>query len=178
MSDERNNTNSPSVKLFGPFDHLQVMNFLPHRYPFLFVDKILEMSVPIGSDGKITQVGTKVVGLKNATINEPYFTGHFPTMPITPGVIMIETMAQISSFAIMPWLNVDKDMRITSRFDLRLAGVDNTRFRRPFCPGDSLKITVEVVKYRAPIWGFKCKGEIDGKVVVESDILASAMVEA
>ena len=166
-----------NVKRYGPYDHLQVMNYLPHRYPFLFVDRILEMTVPYGADGKITQVGTKVVGQKNATINEPYFTGHFPTMPITPGVIMIETMAQISSFAIMPWLNVDDKMRITSKFDLRLAGVDNTRFRRPFCPGDSLIMTVEVVKFRAPIWGFKCKGEIDGKVVVESDILASAMVE-
>lgn len=177
MSDEKKSGEAANVKRYGPYDHLQVMNYLPHRYPFLFVDKILEMTVPYGADGKITQVGTKVVGQKNATINEPYFTGHFPTMPITPGVIMIETMAQISSFAIMPWLNVDDKMRITSKFDLRLAGVDNTRFRRPFCPGDSLVITVEVVKFRAPIWGFKCKGEIDGKVVVESDILASAMVE-
>lgn len=165
------------VKRYGPYDHLQVMSYLPHRFPFLFVDKILEMTVPFGADGKITQVGTKVVGQKNATINEPYFTGHFPTMPITPGVIMIETMAQISSFAIMPWLKVDDKMKILSKFELRLAGVDATRFRRPFCPGDSLIITCEVTKFRAPIWGFKCKGEIDGKVVVESDILASAVVE-
>jgi 3-hydroxyacyl-[acyl-carrier-protein] dehydratase len=164
------------VKKFGPYDHLQVMNFLPHRQPFLFVDRILEVTVPYGPDGKLTQVGTKVVGLKNATINEPYFTGHFPNMPITPGVIMIETMAQISSFAIMPFLKVDENMRIVSKFDLRLAGVDATRFRRPFIPGDSLLITVEATKYRAPIWGFKCKGTVDGQLVVESEILASAMV--
>jgi len=153
------------------------MNYLPHRQPFLFVDRILEMSVPYGKDGKPIQVGSKVVGLKNATINEPYFTGHFPKMPITPGVIMIETMAQIASFAIMPWLVVDDQLRIISKFDLRLAGVDNTRFRRPFCPGESLIITVEAVKCRGPIWGFSCKGEVEGKIIVESEILASAVVD-
>ena len=168
---------SQEAKKYGPYDHLKVMNYLPHRQPFLFVDRILEMTVPYGADGKLTQVGTKVIGLKNATINEPYFVGHFPHMPITPGVIMIETMAQISSFAIMPWLKTDENLKIISKFDLRLAGVDNTRFRRPFCPGDSLIITVEAVKQRGPIWGFKCKGEVDGQLVVESDILASAMVE-
>ncbi len=165
------------IKRFGPYDHLKVINYLPHRFPFLFVDKILEVTVPIGGDGKFQQVGTKVVGLKNATINEPYFTGHFPTYPITPGVIMIETMAQMASFAIMPWLKVDEEMKIISKFDLRLAGVDNTRFRRPFCPGDSLVITVDTVKHRGAIWGFKCRGEVEGQLVVESDILASAMVD-
>lgn len=169
---------SQDVKKFGPFDHLQIMNYLPHRFPFLFVDRILEVQVPYGPDGKLQQVGTKVTGLKNATINEPYFSGHFPGSPITPGVIMIETMAQMSSFAILPWLEVDSSMRIQSRFNLRLAGVDNTRFRRPFMPGDSLLITVETVKQRGPIWGFKCKGEVEGLLVVESEILASAVVEA
>jgi len=167
---------SQEVKQYGPYGHLQVMNYLPHRYPFLFVDRILSVAVPFGADGKPQQVGTKVVGMKNATMNEPYFTGHFPTYPITPGVILIETMAQMSSFAIMPWLDVDENMRIKSKFDLRLAGVDNTRFRRPFVPGESLLITVETVKQRGPIWGFKCKGEVDGQLVVESDILASAVL--
>ena len=73
---------SKELKKFGPYDHLQVMNFLPHRFPFLFVDKILAVEVPIGPDSKIQQVGTKVVGIKNATINEPYFTGHFPGVPL------------------------------------------------------------------------------------------------
>ncbi len=167
---------SQEIKKYGSFDHQRVMNYLPHRPPFLFVDKILSLDVPIGSDGKPQAVGTKVVGIKNATINEPYFVGHFPQMPITPGVIMIETMAQIASFAIRPWLQVDDQMRIQSKFDLRLAGVDNTRFRRPFVPGDTLVITVETSKQRGPIWGFKCKGEIEGQLVVECDILASAVV--
>lgn len=168
---------SQELKKFGPFDHLQVRNFLPHRFPFLFVDRILDMQVPVGSDGKLLQVGTKIVGLKNATINEPYFTGHFPEMPITPGVVMIETMAQVASFAVLPWVKTDKNMKVLSRFDLRLAGVDGTRFRKPFVPGDSLKATVEVIKQRGPIWAFTCKGEVDGALVVESEILASVSLE-
>lgn len=167
---------STEIKNLGPFDHQKVMNYLPHRYPFLFVDRILEMRVPY-EGGKPQAVGIKVVGLKNATINEPYFTGHFPGMPITPGVIMIETMAQVASFTILPFLKTDNELRIQSKFELRLAGVDNTRFRRPFCPGDSLKVSVEVVKHRGVIWSFKCKGEVEGQLVVESDILASAVVD-
>ena len=168
---------SQDIKHFGSFDHTKVMNFLPHRYPFLFVDRVLSVNCPIGPDGKIQPVGTKVVGIKNATMNEPYFVGHFPSFPITPGVVMIETMAQMSSFAIMPFLRVDDNLKILSKFDLRLAGVDNTRFRRPFFPGETLKIYVETVRQRGPIWGFHCKGEVEGQVVVESEILASAVVE-
>jgi 3-hydroxyacyl-[acyl-carrier-protein] dehydratase len=174
MSQEK----SQEMKIFGPFDHLQVMSYLPHRHPFLFVDRILEVRVPYGPDGKLQQLGTTVTGVKNATINEPYFSGHFPGMPITPGVILIETMAQISSFAVLPWLEVDEKLHVKSTFSLRLAGVDNTRFRRPFMPGESLVITVETVKQRGPIWGFRCKGEVEGQLVVESEILASAVVEA
>lgn len=168
---------SQDVKKFGPFDHSKVLNYLPHRYPFLFVDKIHSVTAPVGPDGKVQQVGTRVVGQKNATINEPYFTGHFPGYPITPGVVIVEIMAQMASFAILPWLRVDDDLRILSKFELRLAGVDNTRFRRPLCPGDSLMIHVETVKQRGPIWSFRCKGEVDGHLVAESDILASAVVE-
>lgn len=168
---------SQDTKLFGPFDNQRVLNFLPHRYPFLFVDKVLEVRVPMGPKGELSQLGTKVIGVKNATINEPYFAGHFPGMPITPGVILIETMAQVASFAMMPWLKTDADMRIQTNFELRLAGVDGTRFRRPVAPGDTLLITCEVTKHRGPLWGFRCKGEIDGHVAVEAEILASVSLE-
>lgn len=167
---------SEEIKKFGPYNTVQVMNYLPHRPPFLFVDRILELTVP-HKDGKPVQVGTKVVGIKNATINEPYFTGHFPGLPITPGVILIETMAQIASFTILPWVKVDQDLRILSKFELRLAGVDNTRFRRPIFPGDSIKIFVETIRHRGPIWNFACRAEVDGQLVVESEILASAVVD-
>jgi 3-hydroxyacyl-[acyl-carrier-protein] dehydratase len=165
------------IKKYGPYDNRQVQNFLPHRYPFLFVDKILSVEVPLDAGGKKIPVGTKVIGIKNCTINEPYFTGHFPGMPITPGVVVIETMAQICSYGVMPWATLDADMRVIGSFELRLAGVDNTRFRRPFLPGDQLKVTAEVKKQRGPIWAFHCVGEIDGQLVVESDLMASVVAE-
>lgn len=168
---------SQEIKKYGPYDHLQVRNYLPHRFPFLFVDRIKSVEVPLGGEGKLVAVGTKVVGLKNATINEPYFTGHFPHLPITPGVIIIETMAQVCSFGVLPWVKIDDQIRVVSRFDLRLAGVDNTRFRRPFVPGDSLVVTAECTKHRGPIWGFTCRGEVDGQLIVESDILASVTLD-
>ncbi len=164
---------SQEMKKFGPFDSQQVRNYLPHRFPFLFVDRILDIQIPIGADGKFQELGAKVIGLKNATINEPYFVGHFPEMPITPGVILIESMAQVASFAVLPWIKTDQNMKVISNLDLRLAAVDGARFRRPFVPGDSLTITVEVTKHRGPIWGFACKGEVDGQLVVECEILAS-----
>lgn len=164
------------MRKYGPYDNLKVRNYLPHRQPFLFVDRILDVQVPLDEKGNIVAVGTKVVGLKNATINEPYFVGHFPDFPITPGVVMIETMAQISCFAVLPWVQTDENLKVTSSFELRLAGVDATRFRKPFVPGDSLIVTVECVKQRGPIWAFKCKGEIEGATVVESEILASVVL--
>ena len=149
------------------------MNYLPHRYPFLFVDKILEMTVPLDDKGKIQQVGTTIVGIKNATMNEPYFTGHFPQLPITPGVVIIETMAQVSSFAVLPWLRADDELHVLSKFELRLAGVDKTRFRRPFMPGDTMRVITKVIKQRGPIWAFEAKCEIDGQLADESELLAS-----
>lgn len=168
---------SQEVQKYGPFDQIKIQNYLPHRYPFLFVDKILSVEVPLDETGKKIPVGTKVVGVKNCTINEPYFTGHFPGLPITPGVIMIETMAQMCSYGVMPWVKTDENMKVIGGFELRLAGVDNTRFRRPFVPGDTLTVKCEVKKQRGPIWGFHCTGEIEGQLVVECDLMASVVAE-
>jgi 3-hydroxyacyl-[acyl-carrier-protein] dehydratase len=166
------------IRKFGPYDHLKVRNYLPHRYPFFFVDRILSLEVPFNEEGKPVAIGTKVVGLKNATINEPYFTGHFPEYPITPGVVLIETMAQVSAFAVVPWVSHDENLKVTSSFDLRLAAVDSTRFRKPFVPGDSLVVTCECIKQRGPLWGFKCRGEVDGQLVVESEVMAALSLGA
>ncbi len=160
------------VKKFGPYDCIQVLNYLPHRNPFLFVDRILEVTVPM-KDGKMEPIGVKVVGLKNATVNEPYFAGHFPGLPITPGVVILETMAQICSFGVMPWVKTDDTLKVLSSFSLRLAGVDNARFRKPLVPGDTLTVKGEVTKHRGPIWAFHCTGEVDGHLIAEADILAS-----
>lgn len=164
------------TKSYGPYDILKIMNYLPHRFPFLLVDKILEMKVPVGNNGELIAVGTKVVGVKNATMNEPYFTGHFPKTPITPGVIILEVIAQVSSFAVSPWVKLDKDMNVLAPFEIRLAGVDNARFRRPFMPGDTLKVTTEVTKHRGNLWGFKCIGEIEDQLAAECEILASVIL--
>ena len=161
------------TKVYGPFESKKVINFLPHRYPFIFVDKIQKLEVPVNEKGKLVQLGTKVTGVKNATINEPYFTGHFPGMPITPGVVLIETIAQVASFCLYPWLDCDEDMRVQSKFEIFLLGVDGARFRKPFVPGDSLIITAEVTKQRGSFWSFRCVGTIDGQTAVEADLLAT-----
>lgn len=167
---------SQEMKKFGPFDSQKIMNYLPHRNPFLFVDRIEEMLVPVNSKGELEAVGTTITGIKNATINEPYFVGHFPGMPITPGVIMIETMAQVASFAVYPWLKTDANMKILSGFELRLAGVDATRFRRPVVPGDKLVLKTTVTKKKGPIWAFQCTGTVDGNLAVECELLASVAI--
>jgi 3-hydroxyacyl-[acyl-carrier-protein] dehydratase len=160
-------------KTFGPFDIHQILSFLPHRPPFLFLDKVEEVKVPF-VDGKMIQVGTMVRACKLVTINEPYFVGHFPNQPIMPGVIQIETVAQAASYALYPWVKdgID-DMKREDGFDLRLAGVDRARFRRPVFPGDKMSITAEVTKYRSPLWGFQCKVETEAGLVMECELLAS-----
>lgn len=158
------------------FSSVEVLNFLPHRQPFLFVDKIEKLEIVKDANGQPVQVGTKVTGIKAATINEPYFMGHFPGLPITPGVVLIETMAQVASFSVYPWVKGDSDADIG--YEMRLAGVDSARFRKPVVPGDVLRITTEVTKYRNPIWGFKCyvTSALDGSAVAECDLLASLVI--
>ena len=167
---------SGEVKKFGPYEAATIMNYLPHRQPFLFVDRIQSVTVPM-EKGEISQVGTTIVGIKNATVNEPYFTGHFPGMPITPGVVLIETMAQVASFAVMPFVKTDKNLHVLTPFELRLAGIDKARFRKPVMPGDQVIVTTECVKYRSPLWGFQCRMEVAGAIVAEAEILASVATE-
>jgi beta-hydroxyacyl-ACP dehydratase FabZ len=132
----------------------EIMRLLPHAYPFLLVDRILEI-----------EHAKRIVGIKNVTFNEPFFQGHFPGKPIMPGVLMVEALAQtggILAFKSFP-------EKTGSVFFL---GIDNARFRRPVVPGDQLKLVVEVVKFKRDIWVFEGKATVDEEVAVEARIMA------
>jgi 3-hydroxyacyl-[acyl-carrier-protein] dehydratase len=154
----------------------KIRAFLPHRAPFLLVDRILEIH-PKGDLSKFdlangsAMVGTKVVGIKNFTFNEPFIPGHFPNYSIVPGVIQIETMAQVASFALYPHFEGRPEM--SRGFQCILVGVDGVRFRKPVIPGDTLRIEAELTKARGRIWGFHVEGFVEGQRVVEADVLAN-----
>jgi 3-hydroxyacyl-[acyl-carrier-protein] dehydratase len=134
----------------------EIMNILPHAYPFLLVDRIVEI-----------EAEKRIVGIKNVTYNEPFFQGHFPGRPIMPGVLIIEAMAQtagVLAFKSMP----DEYLKKPVYF----LGMDNVRFRKPVIPGDQLRLELEVTKHRHSIWGFKGKAFVDGKLAAEADLLA------
>ncbi len=134
----------------------QIHKLLPHRYPFALVDRILEY-VP----------QEKAVGLKNVTFNEPYFPGHFPGRPLMPGVLQIEAMAQVGGTILM------QIPELEGKF-FAFAGIDKVRFRRPVTPGDQLIMTVELLALkRNRIAKMKGKGEVDGQVAVEGEMLFS-----
>ena len=134
----------------------EIMSILPHRYPFLLVDRITEM-----------EEGKRIVGLKNVTMNEPFFPGHFPGHPVMPGVLIIEAMAQVA--AILAYKSVPENQGKVTYF----VGIDNTKFRKPVMPGDQLKLELEVTGCRRGIWTFAGKAYVDGKLVTESELRAT-----
>jgi 3-hydroxyacyl-[acyl-carrier-protein] dehydratase len=130
---------------------------LPHRYPFLLVDRVLELSAD----------GTRIVALKNVSANEPFFQGHFPDEPIMPGVLIIEALAQAGGML------VSQAMRAENPADTRLgvlAGVDGFRFRRPVRPGDALRLEVTLAKMRGPVGKLQGRATVDGQLVAEGEI--------
>jgi 3-hydroxyacyl-[acyl-carrier-protein] dehydratase len=151
----------------------EIRRFLPHRFPFLLIDRILEIH-PAGDldDINSNKAGTRVVALKNVTYNEPCFQGHFPSYAILPGVNVIESMAQASSFATYPSFAHNRD-RLPSQYQCILVGVDSARFRRPVVPGDALRIEVLVTKSRGKLWMFQCTASVDGQKAAEAELLAN-----
>ncbi len=131
----------------------QIQEILPHRYPFLLVDRVLEL-----------EEGKRAVGLKNVSINEPFFQGHFPGYPVMPGVLLVEAMAQVGAVAL---LSIPENKGKIGLF----AGIDNLRFRQQVVPGDQLKIEVVLDRVRGRIGKGSGRVEVDGKVVAEGDLM-------
>lgn len=134
----------------------QIHQLLPHRYPFALVDRIIEQTP-----------GEKAVGIKNVTYNEPYFPGHIPGRPLMPGVLQIESMAQVGGTILM------QIPELKGKF-FAFAGIDKARFRRPVVPGDQLIMTVELLNLKGKrIAKMQGKGEVDGELAVQAEMLFS-----
>ncbi len=142
----------------GPLDINQILAILPHRYPFLLIDRVLEI-----------EPRKRIVALKNVTINEPFFIGHFPGNPIMPGVLTVEAMAQAGAVLLLTEFP-DRNTKLVF-----FTGIERARFRRPVVPGDQLRIEVNVLAWRQ-IAGLRIAGRMDGKVFVEGKLAAEAMI--
>ncbi len=149
-SETEKQTPSETKVVYGITD---IMKLLPHRYPFLLVDRIVEL-----------EPQKRIVGLKNVTINEQFFQGHFPGAPVMPGVLILEAMAQVAGVMIYRDLP-DKDKKL-----IYFTGIENARFRRPVVPGDQLRIEIEVLNRRNNF------GKMQGRTTVEGKLVADAVV--
>lgn len=129
---------------------------LPHRYPFLLVDRVLEL-----------KKGKSIVAIKNVTINEPYFQGHFPVLRVMPGVLVVEAMAQAGGILLYNSIP-DPDEKLVF-----LSKIDNLKFRKPVVPGDQIRLEAEIVKLKSRICHIKAKAIVDQDIVTEGDIMAS-----
>lgn len=153
MSETVNAAETASPAASGALDINGIQALLRHRYPFLLLDRILEL-----------QRMKRVVGIKNVTINEPFFNGHFPGAPIMPGVLLVETMAQCGAVLLLTEIK-DRDDKLVF-----FTGIEKARFRRPVVPGDQLRVEVNVLVWR------RITGRMDGKVFVDGKLVAEAII--
>ena len=138
-------------------DIAKITSLLPHRYPFLLVDRVLEV-----------EPGERLVAIKNVTVNEPFFQGHFPEKPVMPGVLIIEALAQATGLLAM------ESEEVAGKAIYYLVGVDKARFKRPVVPGDQVQLEVSVLKTRRGIWTFSGKATVDGAVCASAEIMCTA----
>ncbi|MDH2915959.1 MAG: 3-hydroxyacyl-ACP dehydratase FabZ [Gallionella sp.] len=136
----------------------EVLEHLPHRYPFLLIDRVLEV-VP----------NERIVALKNVTINEPFFPGHYPHHPVMPGVLVIEAMAQASALLSFKSMGTKPDTNSVYYF----VGIDNARFKRPVTPGDQLIFRMEITMNRRGMFKFKGTAEVDGQIAAEAELICT-----
>jgi len=139
-------------------DITQIMKHLPHRYPFLLVDRVLEL-VP----------NERIVALKNITMNEPQFTGHFPHHPVMPGVLMIEALAQTAGLLAFK----SAEMPVDENTVIYFVGIDGARFKRPVQPGDQLRMEASILRVTRGIWKFAAKATVEGQIACEAELMCT-----
>ncbi|WP_407929723.1 3-hydroxyacyl-ACP dehydratase FabZ [Kangiella shandongensis] len=151
-------SNDNSSNEMNSMDIYEVMKHLPHRYPFLLIDRVLDYTP-----------GERLTAIKNVTVNEPFFPGHFPHRPVFPGVLMLEALAQatgILAFKTTEDLPSDDSLYY-------FVGIDNARFKKPVEPGDQLLMEVEVIRRKRDMWKFSAKASVDGKVVCSAELMCA-----
>jgi 3-hydroxyacyl-[acyl-carrier-protein] dehydratase len=151
-----------SVRLDKPdggsvIDIQEILELLPHRYPFVLVDRVIALTP-----------GKNIVALKNVTVNEPFFTGHFPGTPVMPGVLIVEAMAQAAGLLSFK----TPELNLVRGSIFYFAGIDRARFKRPVLPGDQLHLEAEMLKVVRGVGKFDCRASVDGKLVAEAEVLA------
>jgi 3-hydroxyacyl-[acyl-carrier-protein] dehydratase len=134
----------------------EIMGLLPHAYPFLLVDRVVEL-----------EMGKRIVGIKNVTINEPFFQGHFPGQPIMPGVLIVEAMAQTAG--ILAFKSMPEALRKKAVYFM---AIDRVRFRKPVQPGDQIRMEMVVSKQRKTVWAFTGKAYVDDQLAAEAELMA------
>jgi 3-hydroxyacyl-[acyl-carrier-protein] dehydratase len=139
------------------YDIRRILDFLPHRYPFILIDRVVEI-IP----------GKRIIGLKNVSINEPFFQGHFPARPIMPGVLIVEALGQAGGVLHLSSMGPDRKGKL-----LYFMGFDKVRFRKPVVPGDQLMLVVEILKQRAKAIRMTGQAKVNDKLVAEAEFLAT-----
>jgi 3-hydroxyacyl-[acyl-carrier-protein] dehydratase len=140
-------------------DYQKITDLLPHRYPFLLVDRVVEL-----------ETKQRIVGYKNVSSNEPFFQGHFPNHPIMPGVLILEALAQLSGLLGLEAMGEEQAQNTVYYF----AGVDTARFKKPVVPGDRLDMEARYVSDKRGIWRFECEAKVDGQLACQAEILCAA----
>ncbi len=150
---------TPTGETMPDIDILRVMELIPHRYPMLMVDRVVEVVPDVSA-----------VGIKNVTVNEPAFQGHFPQRPIMPGVLIVESMAQTAAVLVVQTLGKESEGKL-----VYFMSIDSARFRRPVTPGDSMRIHVNKLQHRRNVWRFTGEAKVDGALCADATFAAMIM---